>query len=102
MAIYKLLKPIKIDGEEKTELEYDFDNLTGEDLQNATKDLTRNGMTVSVTELDTNYHAAIFAKSADIAFEDMKRLSARDYTKCTSLVRDFFLADTEASSQRDI
>lgn len=102
MAIFKLTKPIKIDGEERTELEYDFDNLTGEDLQNATKDLARNGMTVTVTELDTNYHAAIFAKSADIAFEDMKRLSAKDYSKCTSMVRDFFLADTAEPSQQDI
>ena len=94
MAIYKLIKPIKIDGEEITELNYNFDELTGEDLQRAAKDLSKHGISVNVPELDNNYHAAIFAIAADVSFQDITRLSARDYTKCTSLVRDFFLADT--------
>ena len=93
MEILKLKKPVMIDGEEKTEIEYDFEALTGNDIQSATKELSKAGIMVTTIELDSNYHAAIFAKAADLMFEDMSRLSARDYAKATSLVRDFFLAD---------
>ena len=93
MAELKLKKPIKIDGEEKTVIEYDLEELTGADIQQATKELNKVGIMVTTVELDSNYHAAIFAKAAGLMFEDMNRLSAKDYTKATTLVRDFFLAD---------
>lgn len=93
MASLKLKKPVMIDGAEKTEIEYDLDALTGEDVQQATKELSKAGIMVTTIELDSNYHAAIFAKASGIAFEDMNRFSAKDYAKATTLVRDFFLAD---------
>lgn len=93
MAELKLKKPIKIDGEEKTVIEYDLESLTGNDCQQATKELQKAGIVVGAVELDTNYHAALFAAAAGISFADMSRLSCNDYTKATSAVRDFFLAD---------
>lgn len=93
MATLKLKKPIMIDGEERTEIEYDLEALTGNDIQQATKELNKSGIMVTTIELDSNYHAALFAKSADLMFEDMNRLSAKDYAKATTLVRDFFLTD---------
>lgn len=93
MAKLNLKKPVMIDGEEKTEIEYDLENLTGNDVQEATKELSKAGIMVSTVELDTNYHAAIFAKSAGLMFADMSRFSLKDYTKATTLVRDFFLTD---------
>ena len=94
MAELKLKKPIKIDGEEKTVIEYDFEELTGNDCQQATKELQKAGIAViGAVELDTNYHAALFAAASGISFADMSRLSFSDYTKATTLVRDFFLAD---------
>ena len=80
MEVLKLKKPIKIDGEERTEIEYDLESLTGADIQQATRELS-------------NYHAAIFAKASGLMFEDLNRFSAKDYTKATTLVRDFFLTD---------
>ena len=94
MAILKLKKPIKIDGEEKHELEYDFEELTGADVQQVTTELSKKGIMVTTLELDTNYHAAIFAKASGLMLEDLNRLSAKDYAKATTLVRDFFLIDT--------
>lgn len=93
MSILKLKKPVMIDGEEKTEIKYDFDDLTGDDIQQATKELSKAGIMVTTIELDNNYHAAIFAKASGLMFEDMRRFSAKDYAKATTLVRDFFLAD---------
>ena len=90
---FELKKPIKIDGEEKTEISYDFDALTGEDVHRATTELQSAGVMISTLEFDTNYHAAIFAKAAGISYEDMKRFSAKDYTRASALARNFFLAD---------
>ena len=93
--VLKLRKPIMVDGVEKTELEYDLDSLSGDDVKQAVNDLQNAGIMPTIVELDINYHAAIFAKATGLDFVDMSRLSARDYTKATALVRDFFLADVE-------
>lgn len=93
MEILKLSKPVMIDGEEKTEISYDLEGLTGEDCQQATKELQKLSIVISTVELDTNYHAALFARAAGIAYTDMQRFSLKDYTKATTKVRDFFLAD---------
>ena len=95
MDVLKLKKPVMIDGVEKTEIEYDLNRLTGEDVHLATKELQQMQIAVLTIELDTNYHAALFARAAGIMFADVKRFSLRDYTKATTLVRDFFLSDLE-------
>ena len=95
MAKLNLKKPIKVDGEEISVIEYDLDELTGEDIQQVTTELSKKGIIVTTIELDSNYHAAIFAKAAGLMLEDLNRLSAKDYAKATTLVRDFFLIDTE-------
>lgn len=94
MAKLQLKKPIKIDGEEKTEIEYDLEELTGADIQQVTTELSKKGIMVTAIEIDSNYHAALFAKASGLMLEDLNRLSAKDYAKATTLVRDFFLIDS--------
>ena len=93
MEELKLKKPVMIDGEEKSVIEYDIEGLTGADIQRATTELQSSGIMVSTVEFDTNYHAALFAKAAGLAYEDVKRFSAKDYTKVSTLVRNFLLSD---------
>lgn len=93
MDILKLKKPIKIDGEEKAEIEYDFEELTGNDVENVVRELQNSGIMITTLEFDTTYHAAIFAKAAGIAYEDVRRFYAKDFTKAATLARNFFLAD---------
>ena len=93
MAKLELKKPIEINGKETKEIEYDLENLTGADLQNAVKELGKRGLVVTVNETDQNYHAMLFAIASDLAFEDMKRLGAKDYSKACNAVRDFFLEE---------
>jgi len=95
MEILKLKKPIMIDGNEKTELSYDLDGLTGSDIQHAVRELAKKGIVVGASELDLNYHAALFAQASGISFDDMSRLSAKDYDAATRSVRDFFLEVSE-------
>lgn len=95
MDTYKLKKPVVIDGKETTELKYDLDRLGGKDIQDAINELHRDGIAVGALELDSNYHAAVFAKACGLAYADMLLLSAKDYTKVCLIVRDFFLEDSE-------
>ncbi|QNU67264.1 phage tail assembly protein [Ruminiclostridium herbifermentans] len=95
MGILKLNTPVKINGEEKQEIEYDLDALTGADIQNAVRELAKKQIVVSTMELDPNYHAALFAAAAGISFDDMANLKSKDYQKAVLISRDFFLESEE-------
>jgi hypothetical protein len=98
----KLSKPIEIDGELKNVIEYDLESLTGNVVENAMKSLQKKGYVPTVQELDPVMHGHIFAEAAGLDYEDIKRLSAKDYLKAVSAVRDFFLEDSEDSQPESI
>lgn len=98
MEVLKLKRPVLIDGEEKTEIPYDLEKLTGSDLETALQDMKRNGIQVGAIEIDPSYHMAIFAQAAGVAYEDVKRMSAKDCKNAIALVRAFFIGDSEGSS----
>lgn len=93
MAKLELKKAVLINGAETKEIPYDLDALTGKDIQNAVKELTKRGFMVTMNEFDQTYHAMIFAVASDLAFEDLQTLSAKDYAKACNAVRDFFLEE---------
>lgn len=98
MEVLKLKKPVMIDGESKTEIAYDLDGLTGADIELASNQLKKKGVTVVSMEIDINYHMAIFAQAAGIDYEDVKRMSAKDCQNAVAAVRVFFMSDLEESS----
>jgi len=92
MGILKLKKPVLIDGEEVTEIEYDLDEVTGENLENAFKEVTKSGYIVSASyELDPVVGAHIFAECSGIDYTDIKRFNMADYNRAAVIVRDFFI-----------
>ena len=93
MAELKLRKPFKLDGEDVEVIPYDLDELTGNDIERAISDLGKKGIVVTVVETDQRYHAMLFSIAAGIAYEDVIRLPAKDFTKATTAVRDFFLEE---------
>jgi hypothetical protein len=100
MAILKLSKPIDINGEKVSELEYNFEDMTARDKADATKAYKKAGNVVSVQELDPDYHLYLFAAAVkkanpSIEFEDVLRMSAKDAAKAEALVRDFFFLSSE-------
>lgn len=99
MSVLKLTKPVMIDGEEKTEISYDLEGLTGAAIEQAAKALSRHKIVVTTVELDPNYHLALFAIAAGIAYEDAQRMGAKDANQAVVAVRGFFLNDTEDSSE---
>lgn len=98
---YKLRKPIMIDGQLVKSLKYDLEELDGENIAFANKELQRRGIMVTVTEFDQNYHAMIFAIASGIAFEDVQRMKAKDYNKVCNIVRNFFLEESEEISDME-
>lgn len=100
----KLSKPININGEQFTELPYNFVDLTARDKSEATKVFKKSGNIVSVQELDPDYHIYLFAaavkkEDSSIEIDDVLRMSAKDAAKAEGLVRDFFFISSEESSQ---
>lgn len=88
-----LKRPVEINGEMTSEIQYDLESLTGNDISEAIKMLAKNNIVVVMTETDTNYHAAIFAIASGLDLADIKRLGAKDYSKACNIVRDFFLEE---------
>lgn len=93
MAKLELKKPFELDGEEVTEIEYDLESLTGDDVEQAIAQLGKKGIVVTLVETDQRYHAMLFSIAAGIAYEDVKRLPAKEFSKATTAVRDFFLEE---------
>lgn len=91
--VLKLKKPIDLDGEKVDKIHYDLDELTGDDIERAITELGKKGIVVAMVETDQRYHAMLFAISAGIAYEDVKRLSSKDFQKAANIVRDFFLEE---------
>lgn len=101
METLKLKKPVKIDGAEVTEIKYDLEHLTGNDLEVALQDMKKNGIQVGAIELDPSYHMALFAQAAGIAYEDVKRMGAKDCKNAIAVVRSFFISDLEDFSEEE-
>lgn len=99
--ILKLSKPVDIDGELKKEIEYDFDNLTGESVENAIRSMSKMGYVPSVQEVDTILNCHLFSEAAGIDYLDVKRFSAKDYLKAAGEARNFFLAESEDLPQEN-
>lgn len=100
MAVLKLEKPVMIDGESKTEITYELESLTGADVELVYNQLKKKGIGVGAIEIDTSYHMALFAQSAGIDYEDVKRMSARDCKNAVVAVRVFFVSDSEELSDK--
>lgn len=97
MEMFKLNRPVFINGEEKSELPYDFDAMTAGDKLRVLSEMSRNSVALStVEEGDVNYHFYLFARAVEIASkneisaDDLTRISARDAARAGRMARDFF------------
>ena len=103
MEKLKLLKPFQIDGKEVKEIEYDLEGLTAQDKIDASKEMMRDGNSVTVQELDTIYHLYLFAAAArkansQVVTHDILRMNAKDAIRAETIVRDFFYLVSEDTS----
>jgi hypothetical protein len=95
MDKYKLKKKAFINGQEVNEIEYDLENLTKSDIDNALMECIKSNHAVVVQETDNMFHAAIFAQAAGLSLNDLNALNAKDYLAIGSKVRNFLFLDLE-------
>lgn len=102
VEIFKLRKPLMVDGEEVTEIPYDFESMTVGNKLMATKNMMSSGYPSSnVEEFDSVYHLFLFAKAVEVATNerittaDILRMNAQDGRAAGALARDFFYLSTE-------
>lgn len=90
-----LKKALLVDGEEKKEIEYDFENLTGDAGFNAIKELAQRGVIVQIVETEPLYLAHLFSQASGLSFDDVLRMSLKDYNNVIKVTRAFLLDDGE-------
>lgn len=102
----KLKKPLMVNGEEVTEIPYDFEGMTVGNKLMVTKNMTDAGYTMTqMEELDPVYHLFLFAKAAEVATKgkivttDILRMSARDGQAAGALARSFFYLSEERPTE---
>ena len=92
----KLRKPLMVNGEEISEIPFDFESMTVGNKLMVTKNMTDAGYTMTqVEEFGPVYHLFLFAKAAEVATKgkiittDILRMSARDGKEAGALARSF-------------
>ena len=92
--VLTLKKTIMIDGGEVKEINYDYESLTGKNLEEVFKETIKSGHLLTASyELDPVIGARIFAEAANSAYMDIQRFGVADYTKAASLTRDYFFRE---------
>lgn len=93
VGTYTFKKATKIDGETVDNINYDFTTLDGGNIRHARAELGKAGYVVTVKELDSCYHAAMFAEAAGISLADVERFDTRDYEAVADLAKDFLYGE---------
>lgn len=88
-----LSKPYSFEGKEYTELEINFDNLTGREVSQAKKDFIRSGNFYggNILQTDMDFCVYLAAKAVDQPIEFMEGLPAKDYLTVSTLAAGFLL-----------
>ena len=99
----KLKRAVMHKGEELEVLDMPLEELTGNDLIEAEKQIIQSGEAVVVTDFSRPYLIAVAARAAHIPVETLKFMDARDFTRITGEVRNFLIVqDSEDSTEETI
>ena len=87
--IHQLSKPIKIEKEEFTSLEFRFNQLTGADIEAIEEELQDQNRYVLSPEISSAFQTILAAKAAGIPSFVIRSLPVIDYMKIKNKARDF-------------
>lgn len=85
-----LSKPIETTNGTVTEVNLDFDSLTGQDIIDAEKEFSIRGGNAIMKENSKMYQGIIAAKVSGIIYDDLLLCTAKDFSKITLQVQNFF------------
>lgn len=89
---YQLKKPILYDGETITELEFDFDSLSGQDMLDAEKEAGSSEFT-PMKEFNKSHLAVLAAKACGKPSDMMPLLGLKDFSTITREVQNFLFSE---------
>lgn len=92
MATVKLSVPFTVKGEEVTELNLDFDKLSGNDLVKAEKEVRATGDNTPLLNFSLTYQAAVAGKIVGCPVDDILSMNAKDFKSITNEVAGFLLS----------
>lgn len=103
-GVFKLRKPLMVNGSPIAEIPYDFEAITAKDIMAVSRDLKSKGVVVMMAQFDDENLLSLFAKAVSkcdnsIILNDLMRLSAKDTFKITALVRRFFYKEDLEDTQ---
>ncbi len=87
-----LKKALKVNGEEKSVINLEFESITGRDLIDAEKVMRGLGDTTPTAFLSMNFHAIVAAKLIGVPVDDLFDMNAADFKTITVAVAGFLLA----------
>lgn len=91
-TVYKLSKPVKWMKTTYTELDLNFESLTGKDFEAIDDELQGLGIVVPTPAINHRYQRMLAARAANVPNDMLTALSARDYNKVTTAARNFLFA----------
>jgi len=94
MEKFKLLKPVEFDGHTYTEIDLDLDNLNGNDMMMVERQfvtISNSNHIVTVKEFSKEYQILTAARAAKLPFEFFQQISAKDFSRITIRVQNFFV-----------
>lgn len=92
MRVIKLSRPVKVGDKEIEELTLDFDQLTGKDIEMASREAIAVGGTPSTAMvLDVVFQAHVAARAAGVEGAVIRNLPAKDYVTVTTAAAGFLL-----------
>lgn len=86
-----LKKPVTFESKEYTEINAEFDNLTGQDLIDATNEARARGDQSVLVELSKLYQAIVAAKAAKVPVDMVIGLGGKDFVAITKAAQSFLL-----------
>lgn len=91
--IHKFKKPFEYEGKAYTELEFDFNRLTGKDMIAIDKEMQANEEYVLAAELSKSFQCKMAAKAAKtkISSDVIEAMPLFDFNKITNAARAFLL-----------
>lgn len=92
-----LKKAISISGKSVKELNLELENLTGQDLIDAEREVMLADNTPLVMDFNRSFLITLAAKSANVAPEALKSLNIQDFSRITNEVQRFLTGTVSES-----
>lgn len=102
MIPIKLYRPIDFEGERITEIKLDLEGLTGADLISVEREASPAVQVNVAKELTKEYQILVAARASKRPKELFLQLSAKDFTRVTLVVQNFFVASESVETVSEV